>query len=410
MSKQETSFDKDAKNILSFVQGDTNKRKGFLPTEKRSEFSKMLVSNMGEEIRQLTSLRTPNAERLAVDLTFAEFMAMRYGFACAENGAPEGFFDAIGLNTATTTIMGLQTMPDFDSTYRWLIPEVIREAIKLGLNKAPMWRQWVVSEEVIAMPTQTMPWINQSAATPAKIKEGETIPFGTVSFGQKTVKTYELGTGIEITDNVRQFVPLNVLSLFLGDVGIKLNLGLDGAAIDVLVNGDQADGSQAAPVIGSTSGTAIAYDDLLRAWIRMGRIGRMPEGMIMGEDLAIAVLGLAEFKGFAGQSTTQKLQVQTPIPATQKVWVTGMLPNANYAMLIDPSTALIKLNSMPMKVEEQRNAQNRTSAWFVSLGVGFANMMRDGRVIIQANTAYSGAPFPAWMDVDAFEVANSTWG
>ena len=48
-------------------------------------------------------------------------------------------------------------------------------------------------------------------------------------------------------------------------MGIKLGYGMDGLMIDALVNGEQTDGSESAPVIGTTTGVmaTFAYKDLL---------------------------------------------------------------------------------------------------------------------------------------------------
>ncbi len=395
-------LDQNAANILALVSEP--KSKGRAPREKRAEFRATLLEDLPSHLQALNNMRVPTRENAAIEISLAEYALERFGFAVAQNGAPDAFFECLGMNPSVSTIHHLVTTPEFAESHRWLVPELIREAVKLGLNRAPLYKQFIAAEESISMPDQTMPWINESAAMPSRLNEAETIPVGNVSMGQKKVSTFKVGTGIELTDEVRQFVPLNILSLFLGDVGKKMNLALDNLAIDVLINGDQADGSQAAPVIGTASGSSFAYIDLLRAWIRMGTLGRMPAGMIMNEGPALDILQLAEFKGFAGQTTTQKMELQTPVPATQKVWITGAMPNANYLMLIDPTAALIKLNSMPLKVESLRNPRNQTEGTYVSLMTGFANLFRDARLIIQKNAAFTA--FPSWMDVAAYEVAN----
>lgn len=399
MTLELTKAEVNAGKILELVGSAENK--GRAPRAKRAEFRKTILEDLPSHLKQLNALRTPTKEAVAIDLSLGQFMNEMFGFAVAQNGGPDAFFECIGLNPGVTTIHHLVSTPDFDETHRWLVPEIIREAVKLGIARTPNYKNWIAAEESISMPDVTMPFIHESAAMPSKIGEAETIPVGNISMGQKKVTTFKVGTGIELTDEVRQFVPLNILALFLGDVGRKLNLALDNVAMDTLINGDQTDGSEAAPVIGTISGSSWSYNDLLRAWIRMGRLGRLPAGMIMNESPAMDILGLSEFKGFAGQSTTQKLELQTPVPATQKVWVTGAMPNANYLMLIDPTSALIKLNSMPLKVESQREVRKGVEGTYVSLMTGFCNMFRDARLIIQKNAAYAG--FPAWMDIDGLE-------
>ena len=132
----------------------------------------------------------------------------------------------------------------------------------------------------------------------------------------KTVKLQKLGTGLKVSDEVLQYVNINILSLYMEDFGVKLNIGLDSLAIDTLINGDQADGSLAAPVIGVKTPNTLAYVDLLKAWVRMNRLGRMPSGMLSGEDMFILIHELQEFKGRNAYMKDVALKMQTPIPQT----------------------------------------------------------------------------------------------
>lgn len=400
--------EKRADAILTLVSKPENK--GRMPHASREEHRIGLVNDLPSHIQALTALRTSTDRNVALDISLAEFANMRFGFAMGEDCRPDAFLEALGLNPANTTIHSLLNTGDRPDSYKWLVPELIREAIRLGLDRPANYKSWIAGEESIAQPEQTMPSINESDAMPTLIAEGETIPTGNVSFNQKKVKTQKFGTGILVTDEVVAFTPLNLLSLFLGDVGRKLNLGLDNMAMNVLVNGDQTDGSLAAPVVGTQSGTAFAYLDLLRVWMRMGRLGRMPSGMIMNEGPALSILELPEFKGFAGETTKQGMKIQTPLPASQSLWVSGTIPDTDYIMFLDPTAALIKLNSMPLKVETERFVRNQTEGVYVSLMTGFANLFRDARVILQRDAAFSGQGFPAYMDVDAYEASNKLKG
>lgn len=87
------------------------------------------------------------------------------------------------------------------------------------------------------------------------------------------------------------------MGIFLRDFGIQLGYAMDNLAIDTGINGDKIDGSESAPVIGvGTTSEGIQYRDLLRIWIRGSRMGRNFTSMIGGEDEALNILDLPEFK------------------------------------------------------------------------------------------------------------------
>lgn len=355
-------------------------------------------------------VQTCQAMRLStqnpVDVSLAEFVKLKWGVSM------DGLYEDLGLNANVDTIQNIFTMPD--ESVRWLVPEIIRDAIRLGLRKNPIWKDLIASEQTIANPTTVIPHWNMSEATPAYVGEGETIPKGAVSFGQKTLRIRKLGRGMKIPYEVAQYVTINILGIFLSDFGIKFNMGTDTLLIDTLINGEQADGSESAPVVGiGTSGlTNFVYKDLLKVWIRMSRIGRMPTAIIGGEDTALKVLDLSEFKtnSFGGQAaagvpTNNKLELKTAIPNSSAYYIHGKVP-ANKQIVVDKTSAVIKYNAQPLLVENDKIVSNQTLETYASLTTGFGILYRDARVIIDAAQAFSGAGFPSWMDVDAQEVVN----
>lgn len=408
MSTKVENFDKRAASVHKLV-APTGKVPATLEGGMTKESLKdSIVVDLKSAIKQLDALRTSTNDRKAVDIGWGEYIKEKWGFAPSENGQPDSFYEFLGINPSMHSMESFNTSPEFNSDYRWVIPEIIREAVRLGLRKTPIYNNLIAAEETVTQPSVIMPYINMSDATPAALGEVETIPTGTISYGQKTITLQKVGTGIKVSDEVNQYVSLNVLSLYLQDVGVKLGLALDNLAVTTLINGEQADASAAAATIGVANTTnGITYYDLLRAWIRMGRIGRLPQVLLSNEDIALGVLNLSEFKGFAGQAKVPtQLQIQNPIPNTQKFYVHGSMPSTNKLMLIDTANALIKFNSTALKIEADRIVEKGLSATYLNLTTGFATMFRDARLLIDASVAYSSQGFPSWMDASAAEAVN----
>lgn len=367
-----------------------------------------ILEDMKGAVQELDSIRTGNHQRRGVDLSFAQYVKEKWGFGIAENGTPESFYHALNINPSNHTVASLMTMPEMPEGYRWIVPEVIRTAIMLGLRKQPIYGGLTAMEETVTQPSTIMPHINMSSGAVRRLGESETIPTGTVSFGQKTVRIHKYGTGLKISDEVIQFVSLNLLSLYMQDVGVQLGIGMDSLAIDTLINGEQAGGTEAAPVVGVTTAGTITYKDILRVWLRMGRLGRIPTSMLSDEDAALDILLLEEFKGMlAGTATFKNLDLKTPIPQASDYYVHGSMPSGGKLMLVDKTAALIKLNVGSLKIESERIAERQLQGTYVTVQTGFANMYRDARVIIDKTQLIGAAGFPSYMDINAYEQSNA---
>lgn len=340
----------------------------------------------------MNSLRS--SAKNPVDISIAEFVQMKWGISM------ETFYDDLGLNASTDTIRNIFTLPD--ESMRYLIPEIIRDAVRLGLRKAPIWSQLIAAEQTIPNPSVTIPHINMSDAMPRYVGEAETIPVGDFSFGSKTLKIRKMGRGVKIPYEVAQYVTINVIAIFLQDFGVKLNHGIDALMIDVLINGEQADGSESAPIIGVTTPGSFVYRDLLRLWIRMARIGRNPTAIIGGETAALDTLDLDEFK-IKYQGTTEKtLDLKTPVPQGSSYYIHGSMPD-DQQLVIDKTSAIIKYNAQPLLIEDDKIVSKQVLETYCSLTTGFGILYRDARVIIDSSVDFATSGFPAYMDVDPLE-------
>ena len=309
-------------------------------------------------------------------------------------------FADLGIDPTVDTISAIFTLPD--DGVKWIVPEIIRTAIRAGLRDAPIWPNIISSEQESSQLKVTMPYINMSDATPRKVGEAETIPVGTISYGQKEVSVFKVGRGIKIPYEVIQFVSIDVVSIFMQDFGVKLGQAMDTLAIDTLINGDQANGSESAPVIGVTTAAAKVYKDFLRPWIRGSRMGRNFTTIIGGEASALETLDLSEFKDKTAGTTRATLNLKTPVPASADYFIHGNVP-VDQEILVDKRYALVKFNVIPLNIESERIVSNQTLAFYASLSSGFGKLFRDASLILDKTDTIANLPFPSYMDVDQFQ-------
>lgn len=365
--------------------------------KENTELTKeQLIQSLQGMVRRMDSIRTgsTNENPLPVEINLTEMVDGKFGIS------REDFFEKLEINPNITTMENLFTMPN--QGIRWLVPEIIREAITTGMRQAPFYPELIASDQSINGLRATMPIVNMSDATPAKINEAETFPLGTVSFGQKEVSLFKIGKGFKMTDEVKNYVSINVLSIYLRDFGVQLGYAMDTLAMDVLLNGNAIDGSESAPVIGVYNTAAgITYKDLLHIWVRGSRMGRNFTDMIGGEDQAIELLDLPEFKKRESGTTEATLKVKSPIPNQASFYIHPGTPN-NQLLLVDRKAALIKLTARQLMLESERIVSNQTESVYASLTTGFSKMYQDASLLLAANKEFSTNGFPSFMNIDPY--------
>lgn len=314
----------------------------------------------------------------------------------------ESLFEDLGINPEVDTINNIATLPDVN--VRWILPEIFMSAIRLGLRKGPIFPNIIASEQPLSQMRASMPFINMSDADLRYVNEGETIQFGGISYGSKDIKVRKMGRGMKLTYEVRDYSTLNVLNIFLQDFGVRMGYGMDSLAIDCLLNGEQADGSASAPVIGVKTVSTLVYRDLTKIWVRLSRMGKTATTMIAGENIAIDLLNLPEYKQRFIGTPYANLDVKTPIPQSASVYIHGSIP-ANQIVILDPATTMIKFNAKPLLIESEKVVSNQTEAIYCSLTTGFASMFRDSRVVVDQSLDIATHDFPSYMNVDVLEIS-----
>lgn len=367
-------------------------------TDTKNYGAKDFINELPQIVQQLDAFRAGSNDSNPVDISLEDMVTNRYNLSL------EDYMKKIEVNPKMDTMQNLFTMPN--QAIRWLVPEIIRAAILTGVRKAPFYPNVIASEQSIKGLSAIMPMVNMSDATPARVNEAETIPLGTVSFGQKSVTLFKMGKGFKITDEVKNYVSLDVMAIFLRDFGVQLGYALDTLAMDVLVNGNAVNGSESAPVIGVEDTTkGIQYSDLLRLWIRASRLGRDFSTMIGSEDEALNILNLPEFKLRANGTPEAKLNLKTPVPSSADFYIHPTVPG-NEVLLVDRSSALIKLNARQLMLESERIVSNQTEALYASLTTGFSKMFLDAAVLLDSTKSFEEAGFPDYMNIDPYLSVN----
>jgi len=300
----------------------------------------------------------------------------------------------------TQSELGIETLAEQNTDHRFLLPEMIMAAIRIGYQHNAMHMNWIAgTQPVRQLKKNPMPQLLRGDAVSAKVNEGAQFPLGSVKFGQKYVDTFKIGTGIQLTDELILSASLDIFFLFMQEVGNDMRIGADSLAIDVLINGEQTDGSETAPVVGTDDGTSFTYKDIKRMFTRMSRMSQPATRIIAGEEDTIDITGIDRFEGFNGDTRLASIRSIVGVPDTFDMDVYP-LPT-NQIMFIAPDRAMIKLQFGGMKTERDRDITTQKEIMVISDYINFAIVKRDARVILTKADTIVNLPFPSYMDIDA---------
>jgi hypothetical protein len=340
------------------------------------------------------------------EIGLEKFMATR---AVNADGKPVGLLNSagtpvtlddlwcdLGIDPATITLDNLLTMRD---NMRYLAPEIIREFVLQGFNTDASYLDLVAGVESVDQMTVTTPWIGVTNETAVATGEVETIAEADLAWGEKHVKIHKKAKAFKASDELLLSVKLPVLSYFLRRFGVALSAALYTEGVGVLVNGDQADGSDAIATIGvADASKKIEFPDFVKAWIRGRRLAMKWDNMITSEAEAFKILSLDEFSApaaygpaFVTIDSTKRIMPSTLSHSLSEV------PTLDQALLFDKSQAMIGLVFRPLLVENERIIMRQLNGTACSIIFGYTTILRYARILIDGDLAFAGNGFPSWM-------------
>lgn len=327
--------------------------------------------------------------KTGLDTTLTQHLASNYGGMTIDQ-----YYSELQVNPLTDTVQLILDRQDEAS--RWLVPELIRDAIRKGYINQPITNDLIIREESIAQPSQVMPYWDMTGLpnAPKTLGVAESMELGSIKYGQKTVRVTKSGIGLELADECIRYTNLSMLAIWLADVGVKLGSALGVQAINCLINGEQSDSSEAAATIGVASAGTLAFGDLIKPWVRGALLNRKWTRVVGNEAMINTMLNMAEFRNTDKFGNSELgLNLKTPVPRALDAYCHSSVPT-NKLIMVDPNFAMIRLTAVPLQVESERIVQRQINGTYVSLTTGFAIVFRDGRIILDKSVT---TDFPAWM-------------
>jgi hypothetical protein len=405
---------------------------------------KELTSQLDEVRTGVAPLREGGKAR-ATDISLSEFIAERRpGFGIGH------LYAEVGVDPRRTTVEELYA--DADTVH--LMPEIIRDGVKRGMGLAgsskKQWEQFraalmaaaaslaspgtsagngsphdrfiqpeqftaalnnarfkksfyqnllAITETGLKGPVVNVPYFDASNAKTRVITEGETKPKGSVSGKTKPFELNKYSTGLGVTYEQISRFSLNMSSLFFADAGRLHAAKKNTKAVECLLNGDQADLSFAAAVIGvESTGAGFAWVDHLRVLTFFEDLDLSPDAMIASKTMALKILNLPEFKD--NQNAGSKLaniNVQTPLPTEFSLYQHKTVPSTK-VVYNDSSISLGEAVEMPMTMQSEKIISRDIIDTYIDEWSGFWKMLRVASVVVNEAVSYAANPFPAWFE------------
>lgn len=283
-----------------------------------------------------------------------------------------------------------------DGGTTFLTPEMITDPIRVGSVQSSFFNELFVEDVPVTSDSVTMPKIELTDAELKEKSEGSTIETTIVTYGKKKVPIRSRARGIKMSYEAIRRHSLSFLRIFLEDLGKRLGSRLNQDFVNVLVNGDQVDGSESAGVIGVTTPGVLAYKDVTRAFIRMGLIGRVPTAIVASEEMANDWLNMPEVKNRQQGTSLLASTLKTMMPSELPVYI-GINMDSDQLELVDTSQAVAKLTEVPLLTETGKIISKQLEETYVSTTTGFGTIQRDARLIIDKSVLF--ADFPEWIKV-----------
>lgn len=330
------------------------------------------------------------------DVTFKSFIAEAWG----GDMTPEKFYRECGIDLNGMTVEKMLNTSEFN---RWLFPEIFRDAIMRGLVYTPFHGNLVAVTQSIQGVGVTMPYVDLRDVPRSTFQLRDTNEAATITeaqvlvYREKQVTVKKKARGLKQTYESIAFTPIDLAAMYFQELGTQLGADLDKDLINVAINGDQADFSESAPVIGATTAGVLAYADIARAWIRFKRIGRTSSVILASEADALTILLMPQFlRTVVPNAQTPSgitINVSTPLPTSQDIFVHNSIPVGKLVM-IDRDRAFAQLTAMPLLIESEKIVSRQVQGEYVSIMTGFANIFRDGRMILDYTTTIVTNPGP----------------
>lgn len=357
-----------------------------------------------------------NNRVISQSTSFAEFISESIGFRPNEKfGFSTDALKAAGLHEGSTLEDIARHSEKFTASsvnvnqgYRWLVPAILQSmAYQSSVIAPPKHPNWLAGNMNIGEGVEVIkPIVLANDAIPLISNEFQSITYATISFAQKTARFTKLEKAFELGRKQMKITTIPMLPLLTRAVMNGFDKAMDTLAVSCLLNGDQADLTEAAKSTGVTTANTLTFKDLLRIKTRSTRLGLNYNKMLTSENVALTISALPEFLGSTTATGWKPTELSMPsefYPNINTLDIHGAYPSDNTVLFFDTRQAMSLLTQRPLGVTPINDEVKEIMTYIFRTEFGFTT--HDLLARLKLNIASTDTSFHAIFEADALQVA-----
>lgn len=273
-----------------------------------------------------------------------------------------------------------------------LFNSIVEDGLRLGFERDSNWQQLVASTVNTDQFSYLWYYLDTGATEEEKeemfglrdIGQGAPIPTGTIRVGENSIKMSKTGRGIEWTDESKR-ANIDLVALWLRQLGRSLGKEYMNKAINRLLNGYFADGTDQAPTIGVKTANELDLADIFYASAyQEDTFGQTPNLAIMSLETAYRITTMRDGNAYIYRDELQNGQFADVI--NRKPLISNMVPD-NRIVLVNTDAALVRYSGKPFGVESDRNVKTQVEGSYGTEISEFVPFIPEARMIITLDQA-----------------------
>lgn len=281
--------------------------------------------------------------------------------------------------------VNVRALLDNDGT-KPLFNAIIEDGLRMGFERQSNWNTLVA--ETVDSDQLSQQWYyldhDDDDYELREVGQGAPIPTGQIKLGDQSIKMHKRGRGIEWTDEAKR-ANISMVQLWLRKLGKQLGKQYENVAIERLLNGYFADGSDTAPVLGvETSGTLTLGDIFYASKYQEQELGFTPNLAIMNLNTASQITNLRDNGAYIYREKLQSGQFADVVNG--QPFISNQVPDGRI-ILVDTSFALVRYSGKGFGVESERSAKTQVEGSYGTEISEFVPFEPDARLILAIDQA-----------------------
>jgi hypothetical protein len=324
-------------------------------------------------------------------------IAKRYGSKAAETASSQAYKrylsdQGVTLKDVSRELgfedigkVNVRALLDNDGT-KPLFNAIVEDGLRMGFERQSNWGRLVA--ETVDSDQLSQQWYylqhDDDWYELRDVGQGAPIPTGQIKLGDQSIKMHKRGRGLEWTDEAKR-TNIDMVRLWLRKLGVQLGRQYENVAINRLLNGYFADGSDAAPTIGvDTAGTLTLGDIFYAAKHQEQNLGFTPQLAIMNLNTAFQVTNMRDGDSFVYRDELKNGQFADVVNG--QPFISNQVPD-NRIVLVDTNFSLVRYQGKAFGVESERSAKTQVEGSYGTEISEFVPFEPNARLILTIDQA-----------------------